>query len=287
MRQFVLIIAGILLVGDAGRAESLAWTQAHELYQRTDYAGSLKELLAVGDKDAAVLQLIGQDYFMLGEYRKATEFLERASALTPGGNAECFLWLGRAYGRRAETSNPFSAPGYASKSRQMFERAVSLDPTNREAIGDLFDYYLGAPGFLGGGANKEEALAARVAQKDPAEGHYYQAQLDEHRKEYDSAEQHLRTAVELAPRQASRLIDLAKYLANRGKTKESDALFEQAEQIAPQSPRVIFERASVYVKTGRNLDEARKLLRRYLQAPITPNDPPKSEAEALLRKIGA
>jgi tetratricopeptide (TPR) repeat protein len=280
------IIAAMLVTKDSGRAESLAWTQAHELYQRTDYAGSLKELLAVEDKDSAVLQLIGQDYFMLGEYRKATEVLERAVALTPG-NAECFLWLGRAYGRRAETSNPFSAPGYASKSRQMFERAVSLDPTNREAIGDLFDYYLGAPGFLGGGANKAEALAAKVAQKDPAEGHYYQAQLDEHRKEYDSAEQHLRTAVELAPRQASRLIDLAKYLANRGKMKESDALFEQAERIAPQNPRVIFERASTYVKTGRNLDEARKLLRRYLQAPITPNDPPKSEAEALLRKIGA
>jgi hypothetical protein len=50
---------------------------------------------------------------------------------------------------------------------------------------------------------------------------------------------------------------------------------------------VLFERASAYVKTGRNLDEARKLLRRYLQTPITPNDPPKSEAEALLRKIGA
>jgi len=286
IRGIVFIIAAIVLTKDTGRAESLAWTQAHELYQRTDYAGSLKELLAVEDKDAAVLQLIGQDYFMLGEYRKATEVLERAVALTPG-NAECFLWLGRAYGRRAETSNPFSAPGYASKSRQMFERAVSLDPTNREAIGDLFDYYLGAPGFLGGGANKAEALAARVAQKDPAEGHYYQAQLDEHRKEYDSAEQHLRTAVELAPRQASRMIDLAKYLANRGKTRESDALFEQAERIAPQNPRVIFERASTYVKTGRNLDEARKLLRRYLQAPITPNDPPKSEAEALLRKIGA
>ena len=24
------------------------------------------------------------------------------------------LWLGRAYGRRAETSNPFSAPGFAT-----------------------------------------------------------------------------------------------------------------------------------------------------------------------------
>jgi tetratricopeptide (TPR) repeat protein len=92
--------------------------------------------------------------------------------------------------------------------------------------------------------------------------------------------------VELAPRQAGRIIDLAKYLATRGRVKESDALFDQAERIAPQSPSVIFERASVYVKSGRNLDEARRLLRRYLQIPITPNDPPKSDAEALLRKIG-
>jgi len=50
---------------------------------------------------------------------------------------------------------------------------------------------------------------------------------------------------------------------------------------------VIYERASAYVKSGRNLDEARKLLQRYLQAPITPSDPPKSDAQSLLRKIGA
>jgi hypothetical protein len=43
----------------------------------------------------------------------------------------------------------------------------------------------------------------------------------------------------------------------------------------------------VYVNGGRNLEQARRLLERYLRAPITPNDPPRSEAEALLRKIGA
>ena len=169
----------------------------------------------------------------------------------------------------------------------MFERAVELDPANREAAGDLFDYYLDAPGFLGGGVNKAEALAAAVAQRDPAEGHYYQAELDDRRKQYDSAEKHLRAAMELAPRQVGRVVALARYLAAHGRIKESDALFEQEERIAPEDPRVIYERAAVYIKSGRNLDEARKLLQRYLRAPITPSDPPKSEAESLLRKIGA
>src|SRR5258708_29585501 len=192
MRRIVITTAGILLLTSVARpAESLAWTRAHELYQRTDYAGSLKELLATNERDAAVDLLMGQDYFGLAEYKQARESLEKAVALAPN-NAECFLWLGRAYGRRPETSNPFSAPGYASKSRQMFERAVALDPANREAVGDLFDYYLGAPGFLGGGENKAESLAAKVAQRDPAEGHYYQAQLDDRRKQYYSAEKQLR-----------------------------------------------------------------------------------------------
>lgn len=287
MRRIVLTTAGLLLLASvASPAEPLAWTRAHELYQRTDYAGSLRELLGTSERDAAIDLLMGQDYFGLAEYKQATESLEKAVALAPA-NAEGFLWLGRAYGRRAETSNPFSAPGFASKARQMFERAVALDPANREAVGDLFDYYLGAPGFLGGGENKAESLAAKVAQRDPAEGHYYQAQLDDRRKEYDSAEKHLRAALQLAPRQVGRVLALARYLSAHGHAKESDALFDQAELIAPGDPRVIYDRASAYVKSGRNLDEARKLLQEYMQAPITPSDPPKSEAQSLLRKIGA
>src|SRR5258708_821278 len=145
MRRIVITTAGILLLTSVARpAESLAWTRAHELYQRTDYAGSLRELQGTSERDAAVHLLMGQDYFGLAEYKQATESLEKAVALAPT-NPECFLWLGRAYGRRAETSNPFSAPGYASKSRQMFERAGALDPANPEAVGHLFAYFLCAP----------------------------------------------------------------------------------------------------------------------------------------------
>ena len=125
-------------------------------------------------------------------------------------DAQVLLWLGRAYGRRAETSNPFSAPGYATKSRQMLERAVAIDPSNKEASGDLFDFYLDAPGFLGGGQSKAEALAARVSQTDPAEGLYLQAQIDDRHNQYDSAEQKLRRAIEIAPNMlmAARVIEI-------------------------------------------------------------------------------
>ena len=68
MRRIVLITSAFLVfAGIASPAESLAWTRAHELYQRTDYAGSLRELQGASDRDAAVYLLMGQDYYGLTE----------------------------------------------------------------------------------------------------------------------------------------------------------------------------------------------------------------------------
>jgi tetratricopeptide (TPR) repeat protein len=278
------IVIALLIAVSAGRAASVEWVRAHDLYQRTEYNQSLVQLLPLSPKDAATLQLIGQNYFMVGEYKKATESLEKALALAPE-DAQCLLWLGRAYGRRAETSNPFSAPGYATKARQMLERAVAIDPSNKEAFGDLFDFYLDAPGFLGGGHNKAEALAVRVGQTDPAEGLYLQAQIDDRRSQYDSAEQKLRKALEIAPTQPGRFLELAKFLAKQGRIAESEAMFEEAARLSPNNPHQMFDRASLYIKQRRNLAEARALLERYLRLPLTPNDPPRDRAELLLKKI--
>jgi len=272
------------MIVSAGQAASVEWVRAHDLYQRTDYNQSLVQLLPLSVKDAATLQLIGQNYFMLGEYRKATESLEKAVALAPD-DVQCLLWLGRAYGRRAETSNPFSAPGFATKARQMFERAVAIDPSNKEVFGDLFDFYLDAPSFLGGGHNKAEALAVRVSQIDPAEGLYLQAQLDDRHNQYDSAEQKLRKVLAIAPTRPGGFLELAKFLAQRGRIAESEAMFEEAERLSPNNPHQMFERASLYIKQRRNLGQARALLERYLRLPLTPNDPPRDRAELLLKKI--
>lgn len=259
---------------------------ARKLYGRTDYAGALKVLTSLKEKDAAAWSLMGQAYFMSADYKKSVEAFEKAAQLEPN-NAVYLHWLGRAWGRRAESAMPLLAPGYATKSRGFFERAVELDPGNKEALNDLFDYYLQAPGFLGGGLSKAEALVKRIAALDPAEGYYAAAQLADKRKEFDKAEQALRRALELAPRQVGRAIDLAKYLSKLGRVQESEVVFAQAEKIAPNNPRLLYERAETYIRDKRNLDEAREMLRKYLSANLTPDDPPKSAAQELLRKAGA
>src|SRR5258708_6741127 len=283
MRRSSVLSILFIAIGLAGTPQ---FDRALDLYHRTEYRQSLGVLEKIKDRDAATVALVGQNQFMLGEYKKATEAFEKAVALAPT-NSEYVHWLGRTWGRRAETGNIFVQPSYASKARQFSEKAVALDPKNSEAVNDLFDFYLEAPGFLGGGTQKAEALANHIAELDPAEGHYALAQLADHKKEYDAAEQQLRRAVELAPRQVGRVLDLAKYLSKRGRVKESEAMFDQAAKIAPNSPKVLYERAATYVKERRNLKETRELLEQYLRAPLNPEDPPREHAQSLLKKTGS
>jgi len=275
---FLLTVSGLFAGG--------GWKRAEELYQKTDYKASLALLHGAPPSDASAYFLAGKNYFMLGEYKKATDAFQQAVALEPG-NSEYVHWLGRTFGRRAETSNLFSAAMYASKARQYFERAVALDAANDEALNDLFDYYLQAPGFMGGGYDKAEEVAKRIAQRDEAEGHFAQAQLADKRKQFDSAEEQLRRAMELAPRQVGRVLDLAKYQAKRGRYQESEAQFDKAEKLAPNSPKVYFARAHTYIQQKRNLDRAKSLLIKYLHSELTPDDPPREQAEKLLRQVGS
>jgi Flp pilus assembly protein TadD len=279
MRPGLLFLVATTLLAAAGGD----FDHARKLYNLTDFDQSLKVLLAIPEKDAAIHEFIGRNYYMQGDYKKATEALDKAAAADPD-SGEIALWLGRAYGRRAETSSPFTAPGHASKARQWFEKAVELSPKNTEALSDLFEYYLEAPGFLGGGFDKAQAVAAKMAALDAAEGHWAQAKLAEKRKEFGSAEEQLRRAIEASPQRVGRILDLAKFLARQGRFQDADQTFARAEKVAPNSPKVIFAKADTYIKTGRNVDLAKVLLKRYLTMKLSPEDPTRADAARLLKQ---
>jgi tetratricopeptide (TPR) repeat protein len=267
-------------------AQPASLEQASKLYHRTDYEGSLKLLLAVPDKDAPVYDLIGRNQFMLGEFKKASESYQQALAADPS-NSEYEHWLGKALGKRAETASLFTAPGLASKARQHFEKAVALNSGNKEAVNDLFEYYLEAPGFLGGGLDKAARLAESIAALDPAEGLWAQSRIAERRKDYGKAEEQLRRAMQAAPMQVGRVVDLAKFLSKQGRIEESEQTFRAAERIEPNNPRLLYTRAETYIKAGRNIQTARELLKRYLSANLSPDDPSRQDAEKLLKQAGS
>ncbi len=282
------MLRGVLITVVAGCAQIWAGSmeQASKLYQATDYEGSLAILARLPEKDAPVYHLIGQNQYMLGEYKKAAESYQQAVSLDPTSSVY-ENWLGKAYGKRAETASPFTAPGLAAKARQHFERAVSLDPKNKDAMNDLFEYYIEAPGFLGGGLDKAGKLAEQIAALDAAEGSWAQARIAERRKDYGAAEEQLRRAIKAAPAQVGRVLDLAKFLSKQGRIEESEQTFSAAEKMSPNDPRLLYVRAETYIKSGRNIPVARDLLKRYLSATLSPDDPSRQDAEKLLKQAGS
>ena len=279
------VLFAVAAVAGTAWAAGPEFDRALKLYHSTNFHQSIQVLQSIPSKDGAVYGLLGQNYYMDGDFKKATDSLEKALQLEPA-NAQYALWLGRAFGRRAELASPFTAPGYANKARQYFELSVNLNPRDVDALSDLFEYYLEAPGFLGGGADRAEATAQKASKINPIEGLAMEARLAEHRKEYSHAEQQLRHAIEIAPQQIGRFVDLARFLVRRGRVAEADQVLARAEQAAPNNPRLMFATAEIYVKSHRNLDVARDLLKRYMSASTTADDPPKADAAKLLHQAG-
>jgi len=111
MKGFLLIFgtAGLLVAG------SPELERARNLYDLTAFDQSLRVLEAIPAKDAAVYDLMGRDYYMQGDYKRSTEAMEKALAAEPG-DAVHALWLGRAYGRRAEA--PACSPRPATRQKR-------------------------------------------------------------------------------------------------------------------------------------------------------------------------
>jgi tetratricopeptide (TPR) repeat protein len=99
---------------------------------------------------------------------EAVALAEKCVALHPE-NAACHDALGRTMGTKALMKGIFASLGSAGTIRESFKTAVRLDPRNMGARFDLLQYYLQAPGIVGGGRDKATALIADTA-KVNAEG---------------------------------------------------------------------------------------------------------------------
>ena len=109
--------------GPFGRAIELHASdlaKAEDRYKHTDFEGSLS-LLDKHSADASTNFLVARDYFMLGEFKKASDYLERPSTNSRKMRST-MDWLGRAYGKRAETSNPLMAPGLHPKRAKLLRK---------------------------------------------------------------------------------------------------------------------------------------------------------------------
>ncbi|MCW5962900.1 MAG: hypothetical protein KIT83_02590 [Bryobacterales bacterium] len=253
-------------------------------FGKANFQEAIRLLMAQPKPDAEALLLLGKAQFLVGDFDSAASSL-RSSLDAGNDTSECRDWLGRALGMQAERANPFSALGLARKARDEFQKAVALDPKNLEAVSDLFSFYLAAPGFLGGGLDKARELTETVKNQDAAEYAGMRSQIAEKEKDYAAAEQWLKRAIDAAPRSIGRRIDLARFYSRRGVLLKADAAFAEAKALQPSAARLLFDEASLLVRSGRDPAKARRLIEEYRRASRTSDDPSPYDTAQLLAKL--
>jgi tetratricopeptide (TPR) repeat protein len=130
--------------------------------------------------------------------------IEKGESLveTRADDALAWLWLGRAYGRQAQAAGLLSKASWAGKCREAFETSVKLDGGNIDARWDLMQFYLQAPGFMGGGVDKARAQASAIGKVNAGLGHLATAAIAQSEEEKPAAiEAHYRQALAAAPRE--------------------------------------------------------------------------------------
>ena len=232
-----------------------------------DAIQTLQHQIEFSTSDAESYNLLCRAYFMLEEWDRGIAACERARSLDPQ-KAVYHLWLGRIYGEKADRSGFLSAAGLAKKVRTSFERAVELDPQNWEARADLAEFYLEAPGIVGGGRDKAEAQAAAIATLNPGMAHWIAARIAAKSHDMASAEREYRTAIATSHSLGRAWVDLAGLLFHNNRLDEMEQVLRNLESAPVEQREALRDGASILLHAGRDFALGVRLLRRYLSAPV-------------------
>ena len=270
------LLLHLLLTGPRAKADgdSQNTARANSALQqgRVDNAASiLKSNLATQPKDALSHQLLCRVFYAQEMADPAIHECELAVYNNPA-NSENHLWLGRAYGMKASHANPVAAFVLARKVRDEFERSVQLDPQAPRPASDLGEYYISAPPIVGGGADKAQALIARIEPRFPMYSHRLRAMLAEKNGDDATAEKEFKnaTAVSNAP---PAWIDLAAFYQRHARPDQAIAAIQSALASSPQDA-VLVDAASILSDAHRSPELAEHLLMDYLNSPAKTDEAP-------------
>lgn len=257
-----------------------------------------QDLLAAGRVDQAVqdlnrqieqspsaesYNLLCRAEFELGAWDAGIPNCEKATELAPD-NALYHLWLGRIYGEKADHAGLIHAVGLAKKVRAEFERAVAFDPNSCEVRTDLAEFYLEAPGIIGGGEDKALAQADKIESLNPAMADWVKARLAEKNKDRATAEREYRAAVIDSHGGAREWLNLAGFYSRKGRLDDMDRALRSLETSRSDHPAALADGASVILRTGRNYALGIRLLRRYLSTK-TVEEAPAFKAHVMLGEL--
>lgn len=183
------------------------------------------------------------------------------------------MWLGRAYGSQAQRAGKLSQIGLAKKTKAEFERASALDPENLDAREDLIQYYLQAPGMVGGSVTKAKEQAAEIQKRDPLRGTLAYASVAQDQKDFAGAERQYRSAIAAYPESLNVRYALGSFFTRRERYDEAFAVFDSVLAARPDELNALYQIGRTGAISGLRLDRAEQAMKEFLASPPRPNNP--------------
>jgi len=235
-------------------------------------------------KSAQAQYYLGRLAFGRGNSESAVAYLEKAIALEPR-NSDYHLWLGRVVGMEAQKASLFGKASLAKRTKAEFEKAVELDPNNLEARSSLIDYYVVAPGIMGGSIEKAEQQAAEIAKRDPIRGVGETAKVYRLQKKNQEAEKVLVEGIRKYPAEKSLRRDLGFFYQQGESWQKAWQTFAWLVKDDPSDMASQYQLGRTAALSGLYLDEGEQALLKYLAYTPKSDEPPLKWAHVRLGTI--
>lgn len=216
-----------------------------------------RKKLAENSKDDVALWYLGR--FAAGDAKKREELIPRAEQCIKElpQSARCHSTLGSLYGVAAMSAGMTAGLKYAGSIKEMLQKAVELDPTHFDMRRDLNQFYLQAPGLVGGSVRKAIQNSADFAKVDPIRAQLLRAEVHIYEKEFDKAEGIINNIkpgadTDLADTLRGSATSLGFALINANASPKAQKLFER--QIAADASN-----ANAHLGLGRALLEQKQI----------------------------
>jgi tetratricopeptide (TPR) repeat protein len=205
---------------------------------------------------------------------RVDDAISRAEAATEArpDDGKAWLWLGNAYGRKAIEVGMLSKPKWAGKCREAYEKSVAVAPGDPDARLALMQFYLQAPGFMGGGVDKAQAQADALATIGPAWGHIGRAAILLADDSNDEAAAAYAEAIAADPANHRALLGLVSLHLGTQRVDLARGNVDEALARNASDPVALYMLGRLAVEDGRRIDEGIQSLDAYLALDNRPEE---------------
>jgi tetratricopeptide (TPR) repeat protein len=246
-----------------------------------DVVNELQPALARDPRNTEAHFWLGRAYFELHDYDRAIDSIRRSVELNPT-SSDSHWWLGRAYGNKAERDRSFLA---ARRARQEFETAVQLNPSNVGARRDLLEFYVDAPGILGGGNDKALGQVDAIAAIEAIAGRLARAAYWALRRDVPKARDEYGAVLRMKPASIAAYFEAAEFYEKHPDIDALNAVLDTATQMDASDPRLLYYRGVAAVQSGGDPEGAERSLREYLKFPERSDWPSPAATHRWLGKL--